>query len=205
MSLYIEWDVGFLDNPRVSQLRRFGKDVRGLRDLYLLMSCYCKRALTDGFVPDEEIPVMVMPDSARIGHRDAQRLAEVGLIERAPGDDGWMIPGYLQRNKTRAQVLADSADKSQASSQKGSFGNHKRWHLGRGLTVDGCRWCVTTSDPRATDSLASSDRPAIANYRSETETETETPHSDGSVSKYPTPVSREQNQIDDRNYETRTQ
>lgn len=146
-NIYIEWDVGYLDNRRIAKLRRHGKDVRGLRDLYLHMALYCKRALSDGYVPDEEIPLMVHPDTAAHGRRDAQRLADVGLIERAPDDEGWIVPGFLQRNKTRSQVLTDSASKADQSSQKGSFGNHKRWHVARGEQSPDCPYCIANSDP----------------------------------------------------------
>jgi hypothetical protein len=49
----------------------------------------CKETKSDGFVPDDEIAILVYPDTEKNGQRDAGRLVEVGLLER--GADGRVV------------------------------------------------------------------------------------------------------------------
>lgn len=68
-------------------------------------------------MPAEQVGKLVYPDSARIGQRDADRLVEIGVIRRT--DDGYYLPGFLKRNKSRAQVEAESAKKAEAGRKGG--------------------------------------------------------------------------------------
>jgi hypothetical protein len=81
------------------------------------MLCHCKRNLTDGFVLAEEIGVLAYPDSLKTGQRDAGRLVEVGLVVAVEG--GYMVPGFLKRNKSKAQVEEVSAAKAASGRQGG--------------------------------------------------------------------------------------
>lgn len=51
--------------------------------------------------------------------------------------DQLVIRSYADHNPTGAEVQRMVADKSAA----GSWGNHKRWHLDRGIIADGCDHC----------------------------------------------------------------
>jgi hypothetical protein len=116
--IHIQLAVTYGEDTKVRALARFGREARGCRDLYVQMVCYCKRNLTDGFVPAEELGVLVYPDSQKIGERDAARLIEVGLTEIAIG--GYLIPGFLKRNKSKAEVDAVSEAKSAAGRRGGT-------------------------------------------------------------------------------------
>lgn len=113
--IFLPLDVNYAEDLRC--LSRFGRDTRALRDLFVAMMAYCKRNLSDGFVPSEEIGVLVYPDSPRIGTRDVARLVEVGLVEVAAG--GFFVPAFLKRNKTKAQVEEVSAARADAGRRGG--------------------------------------------------------------------------------------
>ena len=115
--IHVQLAVNFSKDPKVRALARFGRDARGCRDLYVQMLCYCKENLTDGFVPLEEIGILVYPDTPRSGKRDVDRLVEVGLVEVVKG--GYHLPGFLKRNKSKAQVDAESAIKAEAGRKGG--------------------------------------------------------------------------------------
>lgn len=139
--IFVQLSVNMADDPKVRALARYGRDARPARDLYVQMILYCKANLTDGFVPLEQIGILVYPDAPKVGARDAERLAEVGLIERH--GDSWHVLAFLKRNRSRQSVKERSEEKRQASSKA----NHVRWHLERGVTKPDCRWCQNGSDP----------------------------------------------------------
>ena len=131
--IYLPLAADFADNPKVRALMRYGREARPARDLFVQMLCYCKRTMSDGYVPDEQIGLLVYPDPEKAGKRDAQRLADVGLIERGAG--GWFMPGWLERNPSKAAV----AEKSAAKARGARLANHRRWHK---KTPDpDCEWC----------------------------------------------------------------
>jgi len=143
--LFVQLVVSYPENQRVRRLARYGRDARACSDLYVKMMLYCKRATSDGHVPLEEVGVLAYPDSAKIGVRDADRLVAVGLAEKT--DDGYFLPGYIERNPTRAEVSARSAELAEAGSESGSFGNHRRWHVRRGITKPDCPHCNLSGAP----------------------------------------------------------
>lgn len=143
--IHLELSVDFADDPKLRALAKYGRDVRALRDLYVQMICYCKRNLSDGHVPAEQIGLLVYPDSAKNGFRDARRLAEEGLIEEVDG--GYYVPAFLKRNKSREQIEAERLAREAEGSQSGGFGNHKRWHVNRGVVMEGCAFCEASSSP----------------------------------------------------------
>ena len=75
--LHLQLAVNFPDNRKVRKLNRFGREVRPLRDLYVQMCLHSKGNRTDGFVGDEQIGLLVYPDSEKNGMRDAARLPRV--------------------------------------------------------------------------------------------------------------------------------
>lgn len=138
--IFVQLSVNFSDDPKVRALARYGRDARPARDLYVQMICYCKANLTDGLVPLEQIGILVYPDPPKLGARDAERLAEVGLIERH--GDSWYVAAFLKRNRSRQAVKDRSDEKKRASSKA----NHVRWHLERGISKPDCGWCQGEPD-----------------------------------------------------------
>jgi hypothetical protein len=181
--LHIQLAVNFPNNPKVRALARYGRDARAIRDLYIEMLLYCKGSLTDGFVPDEQIGLLVYPDTEKNGQRDAGRLAEVGLTERGVG--GWRVTGWFDRNPSRAAI----EEKSAAKARGAKLANHRRWHVEQGIFDGRCEWCLTDigqyedqgtdqntdrSSDRSTDQTGVSSRIGAAKRSDSTETESET-------------------------------
>jgi hypothetical protein len=181
--LHIQLAVNFPNNPKVRSLVRHGRDVRALRDLYVGMLLYCKGSLTDGFVPDEQIGLLVYPDTEKNGQRDAGRLAEAGLCER--GVNGWQVTGWFDRNPSRAAV----EEKSAAKARGAKLANHRRWHVEQGHFDGRCQWCLAEVDQytdqttdqntdrsrdQSTDQNSVSSRIGAVKRSDSTETESET-------------------------------
>ena len=59
--IYLKLVVGFPRDPKVRALVRYGADAGLARDLYVQMCLHCKGNLTDGFVPAEELGLLVYP------------------------------------------------------------------------------------------------------------------------------------------------
>jgi hypothetical protein len=133
--LHLQLAVTFPKNAKVRRLNRYGRDARGLRDLYVQMLLFCKETRSDGFVGTEEIALLVFPDAEKNGMRDAGRLVEVGLLERA--DDGYQVGGWLERNPSREAIER----KSHAKSRGARHANHRRWHVEQDSPEPGCEWC----------------------------------------------------------------
>ncbi|GAA4626686.1 hypothetical protein GCM10023196_035940 [Actinoallomurus vinaceus] len=145
--IYVQLSVNFADDPKVRALARYGRDARRARDLYVQMICYCKENLTDGLVPAEQIGVLAYPDPPKVGEKDAERLAEVGLIQRRGAS--WYVAAFLKRNRSRQAVR----DRSEEKKRSGAKANHVRWHVERGVTKPDCEWCQngSDSDPKPDD------------------------------------------------------
>lgn len=116
--IYIKVSVTFADDPKVRALARYGPDSGLARDLFIQMICHCKRLLTDGFVPDEQIGLLVYPLDPEHGKQLAKQLASVGLIKEEPG--GWQVLAYLKRNGTREDVERLSKVRAEAGRKGGS-------------------------------------------------------------------------------------
>lgn len=172
--IFVQLIVDFADDEKVRALSRYGRAARGCRDLYVQMICYCKRKLTDGFVPLEQVGVLVYPDPPKAGLQDVRRLVEVGLLEDRPG--GFYLPGYLKRNASRDAVEAGLAAKAAGA----VLANHRRWHAGQDGWKADCPHCTNPGPPQSSDQ--STDRGTDDQLTShlspsestETETETET-------------------------------
>jgi len=163
--IHLQLAVSYGEDPKIRALARYGRDARGIRDLYVQMVCYCKRNLTDGFVPAEELGVLAYPDSQKIGERDAGRLIEVGLAETAIG--GYMIPGFLKRNKSKAEVDALSEAKSEAGRRGGSRSGSVR--RGEAPPKHSASEDGDSSEAAANHSASGSLNTEVIGHRSETE------------------------------------
>jgi len=115
--IYIKLAVAFADDPKVRALARYGPDANLARDLYVQMVCFCKRMLTDGFVPDEQIGLLVYPVDPEHGKQLAKQLASVGLTKEEAG--GWQVLAYLKRNGSREDVERLSEVRAQAGRRGG--------------------------------------------------------------------------------------
>lgn len=87
----------------------------------------------DGFVPG----YMVAEWGATSKHVEA--LVSAGLWERV--DDGTRFHKWSEYQPTRAELEAERQEKKTG----GKHGNHKRWHVRRGITVAGCEFCESDS------------------------------------------------------------
>jgi hypothetical protein len=170
--IHLELSVDYADDDKVRALAAYGRRARATRDLYVQMLCYCKRKMTDGKIPAEQVGVLVYPDSLKDGLRDAQALIAVGLLEETDG--GYYLPGYLRRNKSRQQI-ADAAAAKRAGAM---LANHNRWHDDR---IDPrCPHCTDQSSVATPIAIAigglkrSDSTESESESESKTESETET-------------------------------
>lgn len=139
--IHVQLWVDFADDPKVRALARYGREGRLARDLFVQMMCYCKRAKSNGDIPDEQVGLLVYPDPARVGHRDAGLLVDVGLLVRK--DFGYHMPSFLKRNKSRQQLTQEAM----LAHDEGVRGNHLRWHEERNVTVPDCPYCLGPVSP----------------------------------------------------------
>lgn len=177
--LHVQLAVTFPRNGKVRKLNRYGSDARALRDLYVQMLLFCKDTKSDGFVGEDEIALLVYPDTEENGKRDAGRLAEVGLLERGAG--GYQVSDWLQRNPSREAIER----KSNAKARGARHANHRRWHVEQDNPDPDCEWCqkeTQTSDQntdlksdQTTDKSSdqTSDQLPIAHLKRSDSTETE--------------------------------
>lgn len=169
--IHVELAVDYADDPKLRALSRYGKDARSCRDLYVQMTCYAKRTKSDGFVPDEQLGLLVYPDAPKNGKRDADRLVTVGVCDAVEG--GYNVRAFLKRNKSRQQIEGEE----QAAGAEGQIGAHERWHIGRGIVKESCPLCVGHSPPHSpphevTDGVEQCD--AMPKSESESESESGT-------------------------------
>lgn len=142
--IFLQLEVDFDEDEKVRRLTRYGRDARGCRDLLVTMWRYCKKNMSDGHIPLEEVGIMVYPDPPKHGLRDADRLVAVELAERT--DTGYYLPGFLKRNKSKAQIESEREDRAGDAARDGRFGNHTKWHTQRGVTKPGCEFCTSGDD-----------------------------------------------------------
>jgi hypothetical protein len=125
----------FAEGPKFRALDKYGKDARGIRDLFVQMYCRSRLDRSDGFVSEADVKRMAAPDSPRAGARDAERLVGAGIVERAMG--GYVLPEYLDDNPSRET----EDQRAQARGEGVRRGNHDRWHVRRNDPDPACSWC----------------------------------------------------------------
>ena len=121
--IYIKLVVASRDDPKVRALARYGADAGLARDLYVQMCLYCKDMLTDGFVPDEQVGLLVYPLDPEHGNQLAKQLASVGLTkEVSKHGSKWLASAcaYVKRNGTREDVERLSEVRAEAGRTGGS-------------------------------------------------------------------------------------
>lgn len=118
---------------------------------------YCTEHNTDGVLPSDLEDL-----SLALGVRlSVVRKAVKALLAEPTGDhhrwvkvgDELVIVGYAEDNPVAVEVT----EHSERQRSRGSFGNHKRWHVDRGKVEPGCPYCDSPGespgdDPQATAS-----------------------------------------------------
>lgn len=103
--------------------------------LWVVAGTWSAANMTDGLVPAPVLP-RLLPDSESL----AKELVAVGLWEQAEG-------GYQFHNWTEYQPDAASLRaKRGKESASGREGNHRRWHVSRGLNVPECEYCQAETE-----------------------------------------------------------
>jgi hypothetical protein len=104
--LWAKMFLRFDEDPKIVALARYGDEAGLCRDLYLAMVRYCRRNLTDGFVPTYELMRLAFPLALPMAERIAKHLVSEELCAEVP--NGWVVSAYVKRNGTRAQQEAKS-------------------------------------------------------------------------------------------------
>src|SRR5690606_5302605 len=91
---------------------------------------------TGGEVPDHVIPLL-----SRGSSELADELVRAGLWRRIRG--GYRFHDWDDFNPNRDEAAAKSSQKSIA----GALGNHRRWHVGLGVTDPNCTYCQKEHPP----------------------------------------------------------
>lgn len=94
---WVRLDDGFADHPK------FLKAGPLAGYLAICAIAWSGRNLTDGEIPEEQLPRLVNLDGFRVKHRDlADRLVQIGLWHRK--EDGWLIHDFHEYQSSRAEV-----------------------------------------------------------------------------------------------------
>lgn len=115
-------DDGWWCHPKTMQLT---VSAAGLWALALSWSCQQRRDV----IPPRFLAMVE-------AHEDhAKELVDAGFWHETP--DGWRIHDWSQFQERPAKEASDS----------GSYGNHVRWHVNRGVTDDECEHCHPPESP----------------------------------------------------------
>lgn len=114
--------------------RAAGKSAMGV---WVLAGSWCSEREIGGFVPASVL--------SRWGTKaDAARLVAAGLwdVGELDGEPGWWFHDWSVFQPDAATLRAVRAKESTA----GALGNHKRWHVTRGVSVPDCEFCYRVPD-----------------------------------------------------------
>lgn len=156
--LFVPLDVNY---PRDRAIRRAGPEaelvfIRGL--------VFTKGTKTDGFLADFDLDAAMVGLKPTWVKKGVDALVKVGLWTIV--EDGWQVRSWEKWNPTQEQIAEDQEAKREGAAK----GNHKKWHVDRGIINPKCALCVPdrTSD-RYSDS--DSDHYRIAEIEREVEGE----------------------------------
>ena len=82
--------------------------------LWLCGLAYCQEGLTDGFIPTQALPHLGM----KAPHASQVKLVAVGLWDEVPG--GWYAHGYLEHNRSEAEVETIRQERRKAGGHGGA-------------------------------------------------------------------------------------
>jgi hypothetical protein len=110
---------------------------RAAMGVWVLAGSWSMDNRTDGFIPEGVL--------SRWGSRsDARRLVVAGLWHEGQhnGERGWRFHDWTRFQPSAAVTAATKAKEAEA----GIRGNHKRWHVDRGITDPDCEYCYRVPD-----------------------------------------------------------
>lgn len=116
------------------KIRKAGKSAMGV---WVLAGSWSMDNLTDGFIPQDVL--------IRWGNKtDAGRLVAAGLwyVDEHNGERGWRFHDWARFQPSAAVTAAVRAKEAEA----GVRGNHKRWHVDRGISDPDCEYCYRGPD-----------------------------------------------------------
>lgn len=110
--------------------------------LYVRGLAFSKRQMVDGLIKTNQLPAVGIGIPSPAKH--AAKLVEVGAWEVTK--DGWVITGWLKRNKSAAAIIEDKALRARASAEA----NHAQHHVGPGKKKSlKCEICREESGPKS--------------------------------------------------------
>lgn len=117
---FVPLDVHYQDDDKIAGVSPLAEL------LYIRALALAKRTGSDGLIKPRQC-ARLMSD---LGSGDlVGELTDVGLWATNP--DGWTITGWFKHNTQRAE-------------SDGALGNHKRWHVDRGVVSDECAYCIAS-------------------------------------------------------------
>ena len=129
--------------PEHAKLESAGGDAGWL---WFCVMAYCKRNKNDGVFPASKVAGL---SDRRQPMRLLTRLVDEGLVHE-PGHDCKRcvqpMPGYLVLHDWlywQGSAAQETAGR-EARESGGSYGNHRRWHSGRGVTDPACEHCASS-------------------------------------------------------------
>lgn len=108
--------------------------------LWVRAGSWSARNLTDGHVP-AKMPARLCDDPERA----TRELVDRGLWRRTKG--GYQFHDWTSYQPTRSEATATQSRKSTG----GKLGNHRRWHVARGVVDPTCRYCAPSDSDRSSD------------------------------------------------------
>jgi hypothetical protein len=115
---WLRLEDNMLDHPKWRRAVRSGGD--GVVAVWFRMVSWCSRNLTDGLIPSDMLEEVADVERARDRRKAIDGLVSGGLLveDRSPSGSGlvvvWRLSGYLERNPSRAQVLAGREQRAQS-------------------------------------------------------------------------------------------
>ena len=154
--------------------------------LWICILAYCKRSRTDGIIAESMIPRV---SDRRQPMRLLTRLIEARMMH-APGHKCEIcvqpLPGFYVAHDFvdwQGTVAAEAATQ-EAKEAGGAYGNHRRWHIGRGLTDPACEFCADSLEGSEDRSVDRSHMRSVPDGSSDPSTD---PSSEGSDGQLPLP------------------
>jgi hypothetical protein len=100
--IYLQLSVNYADEPKLRALCRFGED--GLLAAYMAvgMDAYCRRNLTDGWVPAEQLPLIMWPMTAERVTTLVSYLETTEVIDVKA--DGYFVRDHTAKYGTREEI-----------------------------------------------------------------------------------------------------
>jgi hypothetical protein len=171
--LFIQLVVNYADDEKLADVSR------SARLLYIDLCLKAKATSNDGIFTASQVEKVMYPETPAKAKRAIGELVASGAVMWDEQRKLFTVPGFLKRNKSRAQIAEDRRLAEEAA----ALGNHKRWHKGRGETDRKCPHCVAEasapgsgkgSAPGSPPRSGTGSGPRNRTESLETETETET-------------------------------